>query len=95
MKSATLPPLRVEPEFRDELETVLAEGETVSAFIEKSLRESVQRRKTQAEFIKRGMESLARVKAGERTYTTEEVVAELRAMTAAARQRQAQERAEK
>ena len=86
MKSATLPSLRVEPEFRDELEGLLTEGETVSAFIEKSLRESVQRRKTQAEFIKRGMESLARYKAGEeRGYTTEEVLAKLEAKLAAAR----------
>lgn len=87
MKTANIPSLRVEPEFREELEAVLTEGETVSSFVEKSLRESVKRRKTQAEFIKRGMESLARYKAGEeRGYTTEEVIGELRAKLAAARE---------
>ena len=86
MKTATLPSLRVEPEFRQQLETVLAEGETVSAFIEKSLRESVQRRKSQAEFIKRGMESLARFKAGEEAaLPASEVIAKLEAKLAAAR----------
>jgi len=89
MKSATIPSLRVEPEFRDQLESVLAEGESISAFVEKALRESLHRRKTQAEFIKRGMESLARYKAGEPTVPAHEVVAELRAMLATARERQA------
>ena len=86
MKTANIPSLRVGPEFREELEAVLTKGETVSAFVEKSLRESVQRRKTQAEFIKRGMESLVRFKAGEeRGYTTDEVLAKLEAKLAAAK----------
>ena len=94
MKSATIPSLRVEPEFREQLEEVLTEGETVSAFVEKSLRESVRRRKEQAEFIKRGMESLARYKAGEeRGYTPEEVIAELRAKLAAAKELKRQSQA--
>ena len=91
MKSATLPSLRVEPEFREQLEAVLAEGETVSAFVEKSLRDSVRRRKEQAEFIKRGMDALARYKAAEeKGYTTDEVIDELRAKLARARDLKAQ-----
>jgi len=86
MKSATIPSLRVEPEFREQLESVLAEGESISAFVEKALRESLHRRKTQSEFIKRGMESLARYKAGDALgYTTEEVLSKLEAKLAAAR----------
>ncbi|MDY0746033.1 YlcI/YnfO family protein [Paucibacter sp. R3-3] len=86
MKTATIPAVRVEPEFRDELESMLDEGETLSAFVEKALRESLHRRQTQAEFVKRGIAALDRYKTeGGRTYTVDEVVAELRAKTAAAR----------
>ncbi|WP_077034046.1 YlcI/YnfO family protein [Pelomonas sp. KK5] len=86
MKTATIPAVRVEPEFRDQLESMLSEGETLSAFVEKALRETVQRRQTQAEFVKRGMESLARYKAGEeRGYTIDEVVEGLREKLEAAR----------
>jgi len=85
MKTATLPSLRVEPEFREELEAVLAASETVSAFIEKSLRESVQRRKTQAEFMRRGMEALARFKETGEGHATDEVLAQLEAKLEAAR----------
>jgi len=59
MKSATIPSIRVEPELRQQVEGVLAEGESLSAFVESSVRDSVRRRRTQAEFIDRGMTSLA------------------------------------
>lgn len=55
MKSASLPSLRVEPEFRAEVEAVLAEGETLSEFVEASVRASVERRRFQAEFVVRGL----------------------------------------
>ncbi|MBL0726095.1 prevent-host-death protein [Piscinibacter sp. HJYY11] len=57
MKTATIPSIRVEPEFRDEVEAVLAEGETLSQFVEAAVRASVARRQTQAEFIARGLRS--------------------------------------
>jgi predicted transcriptional regulator len=57
MKTATIPSVRVEPEFRAEVESVLAEGESLSEFVEASVRASVQRRRVQAEFIARGMRS--------------------------------------
>lgn len=34
MKTATIPSLRVEPEFRAEVEAVLGEGETLSEFVD-------------------------------------------------------------
>jgi predicted transcriptional regulator len=55
MKTATIPPVRVEPEFRAEVESVLAEGESISEFVEASVRASVERRRAQAEFIARGL----------------------------------------
>ncbi len=49
--------MRVEPEFRAEVESVLAKGESLSEFVETSVRASVERRRVQAEFIARGLRS--------------------------------------
>lgn len=57
MKTTTIPSIRVEPDFRAEVEAVLADGETLSQFVEASVRASVQRRRVQAEFIARGLSS--------------------------------------
>lgn len=54
MKSATLPAVRVDPELRNELEAVLGETETISAFVEQAVRGAVNFRRTQAEFLARG-----------------------------------------
>ncbi len=57
MKTTAIPSVRVEQAFRDEVESVLGEGETLSEFVEASVRASVQRRRSQAEFIARGLRS--------------------------------------
>lgn len=57
MKTTTIPSIRVEPDFRAEVEAVLAEGETLTQFVEASVRASVERRRMQAEFIARGLRS--------------------------------------
>ena len=57
MKTATIPSVRVEPEFRAEVEAVLTEDETLSEFVEAAVRDSVARRRVQAEFIARGLRS--------------------------------------
>jgi len=62
MKTATLPPLRVLPEFRAEIQSLLGEGETLSEFLQNSVRESVQRRRNQQEFMRRGLASLESAK---------------------------------
>ncbi len=56
-KTTTIPSIRVEPDFRAEVEAVLAQGETLSQFVEASVRASVERRRMQAEFIARGLRS--------------------------------------
>ena len=58
MKTTTIPSIRVQPDFRAEVEAVLADGETLSQFVEASVRASVERRRVQAEFIARGLSSL-------------------------------------
>ena len=57
MKTATIPSVRVEPAFRAEVEAVLAKDETLSEFVEASVRASVEHRRVQAEFIARGLRS--------------------------------------
>lgn len=58
VKTAAIPSVRVEPELRAEVELLLSEGETVSEFVEASVRATVLRRRNQAEFIARGLRSL-------------------------------------
>jgi ribosome-associated translation inhibitor RaiA len=55
MKTATFPSLRIEPELREAAEGVLQDGESLSGFIETSVRETIERRRTRAEFITRGL----------------------------------------
>ncbi len=62
MKSATIPSVRVEPELRAEVEALLAEGETLSEFVESSVRQTVNQRRNQAEFLARGLRSLDNAK---------------------------------
>lgn len=55
MKTATLPPLRVEPKLRRSMKAVLRKGETISAFVEEAVRTSIDRRRAAAEFLARGI----------------------------------------
>jgi hypothetical protein len=57
MKTATIPSVRVEPDFRAEVEAVLADGETLSEFVEAAVRAGVERRRLHAEFVARGLRS--------------------------------------
>lgn len=62
MKTATLPPLRVEPELREAAERLLRDGETLSGFVEQAVRQSVDRRQAQELFVARGLASSAAAK---------------------------------
>lgn len=62
MKTRTLPPLRVTPALRREAESVLAEGETLSAFILDAVARNVEARRAQQVFVARGLASAARAK---------------------------------
>lgn len=57
VKSASIPSVRVDPAFRAEVESVLGQGETLSEFVEASIRAGVHHRRAQAEFIARGLRS--------------------------------------
>ena len=50
MKSAVIPQIRVEPELRAELESVLLQGETLTDFVEASVRNAIAFRRIQTSF---------------------------------------------
>lgn len=54
MKSCTLPAVRVEPELRAELESVLGKEETISTFVADAVRRAVDFRRVQTDFHARG-----------------------------------------
>lgn len=85
MKTATLPPLRVAPELRQAAESVLHEGESLSNFMEQSLRDEVNRRRMQAEFIARGLASRDQAQRTGQYFDADVVHAELRGMLAKAK----------
>jgi hypothetical protein len=87
MKTATLPSLRVDPELREAAESVLQEGETLSGFIEASVRETIERRRTRSEFIARGLASRDQTKRTGVYIDADVVHAQLAAKLAKARAR--------
>ena len=50
MKSAVIPQIRVEPELRAELESVLQPGETLTDFVETTVRNAIAFRRVQTAF---------------------------------------------
>ena len=87
MKSATFPSLRVDPELREAAESVLEEGETLSGLIESSVREAIERRRSRAEFIARGLASRDEAKRTGAYVSAKAVHAELGKMLAKASKR--------
>lgn len=87
MKSATIPPLRVTPGLRHDAESVLREGETLSGFVEDSLRRQIEHRKFQSEFIARGLASREKAKASGRYVSKGEVMRSLRSILDSAQKR--------
>jgi len=53
MRSATFPPIRVEPDLRARTEAVLRDGESLTQFIEDAVRREVDWRATQADVVAR------------------------------------------
>ena len=77
MKTATIPALRVEPKLREAAESVLALNETLSSFVEESLRANIEKRILQQAFIARGLASRDEAKRTGEYYSAESVLAEL------------------
>ena len=60
MKTATIPPVRIEPAFRAHMEQSLEEGESLAGLVETAVRNEVARRQMQSEFTRRGIASVQR-----------------------------------
>lgn len=84
MKTATIPSLRVSPELRSAAESVLQEGETLSSFVEQSLRNNIEHRRFQQEFIARGLASREQARLTGEYISAEDMQRELEDMLAQA-----------
>jgi len=85
MKSSTFPSLDIDASLRGAAEEVLAEGESLSGFIDDSVRANIDRRVAQREFIARGLASLAEAERTGRYRSAAEVIAGLRDQLAQAK----------
>lgn len=78
MKTSQLPPVRVEPAVRSEIEAVLREGETLSQFVETAAVQAARQRKAQEEFLARGRASLAEAKRSGEFFPVDAVLDDMR-----------------
>jgi len=84
-KTAILAQFRVEADFRAQAEAVLRPGESLSELVEASVRRVVEHRQVQSEFHARGQAAWEHYQATGVSYSAGEVLAKMRAMTAARR----------
>lgn len=82
MKTASLPSVRVDPKLRKAAEAVLRKGESLSGFMEQSLRDEVARREQQREFIARGLAARDEARRKNEYFEAASVHIELRGMLA-------------
>lgn len=85
MKTAHFPPLRVNPELRQAAENIFLEGESLSSFVEQSIRENIQRRQLQSEFVERGLLSRDAARQNNAYLSADTVVGRLEEMLSAAK----------
>jgi hypothetical protein len=82
MRTATLPAVRVSPDTRSLIESVLREGESLSTFIEQTAKQQAMQRKEDEAFYARALAAAKRIDDGEKTYSLDEVMVSLREMSA-------------
>ena len=90
MRSATCPPIRVEPEVRAEVEAVLRDGESLTQFIEEAVVSAAAWRRTQAEFVARGEAAIARWRREGGGQSVDQVMADLQGRLDDAKRRAAE-----
>lgn len=78
MKTAQLPPVRVTPAVREQIESVLHEGESLTQFVEKAALDAARRRQAQQAFIARGRASLAKARKTGELYAAEDALSAMR-----------------
>jgi len=80
MKTATIPPLRVDPQLRQSAENLLHEGETLSSFVIDSIKDSIKNRQLKKEFIDRGLRARDESRSNGEYYDANGVLNELKDM---------------
>ncbi len=80
MRTSNIPSVRVSPELRAAAEAELRAGETLSSFVESSVRKSVQERAAQRAFIERGLAASSHARTSGEYVTEEQLLAELDAI---------------
>lgn len=83
MKTAVIPQIRVEPELRADLDSVLLPGETLTDFVEASVRTAVEFRRVQTDFAARCDASLAEFERTGISVPSDVVLSKLEAKVAA------------
>ena len=83
MKTAVIPQVRVEPELRADLDSVLLPGETLTEFVETSVRRAIEFRRVQSNFAARCDASLAAYERTGVSIPTDVVLSKLEAKVAA------------
>ncbi|HEX3896667.1 MAG TPA: YlcI/YnfO family protein [Rudaea sp.] len=92
LKNASIPPLRVDRALRRAAERALRDGETLSSFVEKSLRENIARRETQQQFIARGLTGQAEARRSGSYFSANAVLRSLKGTLTSARRLAAKRR---
>lgn len=85
MKTATIPPVRIDPDFRKEIEDSLVGEESLASLVETAVRHEVARRRMQSEFIRRGLSAIQDTVASGNGIAADVVLAKLENKLAAAR----------
>lgn len=83
MKTAVIPQIRVEPELRADLDSVLLPGETLTDFVEASVRNAIEFRRVQTDFAARCDAALAWYERTRVSIPAETVISKLEAKVAA------------
>lgn len=89
VKTASFPSLRVDPALRRAAEDVLQDGETLSSFVELSVRTQIRQRQEQDAFIARGLASRDKARKSDACVSSAAVVKGLKVRLAKARKRPA------
>lgn len=86
METATIPPVRIDPALREEIEQPLDRGESLASLVETAVRREITRRRTQSEFIRRGIAAIERTAIAGDGLAPEVVMARLEAKLAKAKE---------
>ena len=85
MKTATIPPVRIDPDFRKEIEESLIGEESLTSLVETAVRNEVARRRLQSEFVRRGLAAILDTIASDNGIAAERVLEKLEGKLEAAR----------